>query len=209
MAGFKVTNLVKEVATTQISNSEHAILANSPSIQFITPMASNLYITLPAANSIDPGIEYNIYNMSSEYPLMVKDSSGVTTFATIDVNSSISLTSTGSTFVEGPKGPKGDTGAQGEVGPQGPAGTSGGTGDTASKAGVVNISQNASKVDVTFDEPFDNEATYVVVCSVSNTVDSTPNLIAAMITNKTSSGFRAELSANTSSANYKLEWMAR
>lgn len=208
MAGFKVSSLLRDYKKTTISG-DYAIAANDPSIHFLTPSASDLSVKLPQTDSLEIGAEFVIYNLSAEYSLTVKDSAGLSEIATIEANSSVALTFSGDGFVQGPKGPKGDQGVQGETGPQGPVGPEGtGTG-AASKAGVANITNNSDTVEVVFDEAFDEDATFVVTCSVSNTVDVNASLVAAMITAKSKTGFTAKLSAKVSTANYKLEWMAR
>jgi hypothetical protein len=51
------------------------------------------------------------------------------------------------------------------------------------------------------------DANYQVICTVENTIDGGPLVLAAIITAKATTGFTATLSAATDSVNYVLNWL--
>lgn len=75
------------------------------------------------------------------------------------------------------------------------------------KDGFIFIPNTQNYVDVLFDEAFDTD-NYSVRVDITNGIDATPDMFCYIITNKTASGFRVQLSSPVTSPNYKAEWSA-
>lgn len=102
-------------------------------------------------------------------------------------------------------------GAQGPPGPTGPVGPSGGDGPSGpieiQNQGVTPLIIGQSYVDVVFDSAQADLTWIFVECQVINTVDATPlNIWTGLLTVKTTTGFRLQLSAVPDSGNYSLHW---
>jgi len=116
---------------TQVLIDNRTLLLTDKQYQFLDPNGVDRNILLPVASSAG-GLEFTISNIGSQYNLIIKDSTGNTTFATIETgkvakficNNVIWKTITGGT------GDTGATGATGTTGATGDTGTTGDTGDT-------------------------------------------------------------------------------
>lgn len=74
------------------------------------------------------------------------------------------------------------------------------------QSGAEAIGNAATTAAITFGTAH-ADANYQVICTVENTTDVTPLVLAAIITAKATTGFTATLSAATDSANYVLNWL--
>lgn len=82
----------------------------------------------------------------------------------------------------------------------------GGGGGGALRAGVENIPNGTSEVDITFSTPV-SDTFYRVSVSVWNYVDASPRYLTPVGTDRTTSGFKVKLNAPVNSANYFLEYI--
>lgn len=75
------------------------------------------------------------------------------------------------------------------------------------QVGIENIPSGSNTKTINFSESF-NDDNYVIISNLENKLDTTPSVYPVLIKNKTASGFTVELSGETDSSNYYLNWAA-
>lgn len=117
---------------------------------------------------------------------------------------------TGGTGDAGVDGATGGTGGTGDAGVDGATGGTGATGGVGSvsgiKTGSESLSSGVQSINVTFGEAMAN-TNYKLTYSLLNTTDANPSSYTSVVTAKTTTGFTIQLSGQTDSANYVLEWV--
>jgi len=157
---------------SQVLSDTRTLLLTDKQHQFLDPNGADRDVLLPVASS-SGGLEFTISNTASSFNLVIKDSTGNTTFLTIGSDKSAKFVcnnvtwktisggtggtgavgntgdtgATGATGDIGNTGATGDTGSIGESGDNGLTGGTGGTGGTGDRGESFNIDHHYTSFD--------------------------------------------------------------